>query len=78
MKAKVSMRQATPDDGLTMHWKLTVRRAKNDVDTYTQLDSGMYLQTFFQIRNPFQSDQFGQDYYENYVGTIWYVPADLG
>ena len=46
MSAKISMRQATPEDDLTLHWRLTVRRAKNDVGEYTQLDNNMYLQTF--------------------------------
>lgn len=36
------------------------------------------LQTYIQFLNPDQSEVEGEDFYENYVGTIKYVAADLG
>ena len=36
------------------------------------------IQTFVQIRNAYETDQLGEDYFENYVMNFDYIPSDLG
>ena len=61
-----------------MHIKLLVKNSVDQNGDYSYLPDDCVVQTFVQIRNAVETDALGEDYFENFVTSFDYIPADLG